>query len=162
MKKQPSHDFKRLTWRKVIGITVAVVATIAVVIGVYSTSMWAGTGYDYQGNEVARALPVTKGSSQGGSDTSDSSQSKGSTARVFVKDNVGEQTTTVQPKLEHLNTEGGAVNVVQNPSYPQTGDQVNYGAVLLGFALLLGLAFIYRKSLTTLCKNNLSIIREKY
>ncbi|UQS81861.1 LPXTG cell wall anchor domain-containing protein [Bombilactobacillus folatiphilus] len=144
---------KRLTWRKVTGLLVAVVATIVVVIGAYSTAMWAGTDYDYQGNEVAQALPVTQGYSRGGEDTN--SNTKSSTASVIVKGtNVASEQGAKLDKLDYPQTGGnnpGAVQVVGSPNYPQTGNATNYGAIALGSSLLLGLSLCYcKKSKSTL------------
>ena len=48
----------------------------------------------------------------------------------------------------------GAVTVVENTNYPNTGDANSDGAVVLGWSLLLGLIVVYRKKLMSLFKFN--------
>lgn len=160
MEKQTHKVSKRLPWRKVTGLIVAVIATVAIVVGVYSTAMWAGTDYDYQGNEVAQALPVTQGATRGGG--SSNSQSKSSTASVIIpQSNTGANSQQAKaPKLDQLNypqtggaDQNGPVQVVGTPSYPQTGNDVSYGAIALGVGLLFGLGLCYRKQFITFFDN---------
>lgn len=148
MKYKTNSNFKRLTFGKVAGLVVALLVVIGVVIGIHTTLTWAGTGNNYNGTEISEALPVTANKGE----NSDAGQAaKKSDANVLVTDNVKSTNNSSAPVK--MSTPG-AVNVVENTNYPNTGDDVNYSALLLGWILLLGLIVVYRKKLMTLFKFN--------
>lgn len=145
MKYRTNSNFKRLTFGKVAGLILALFVVIGVVIGIHTTLTWAGTGYDYSGNEVRQALPVAANK---GENSTIGHATAHSDANVIVTDNV-KPTTSAPIKT---NTPG-AVNVVENTNYPNTGDEVSYSSIALGFMMLLGLVVVYRKKLMSLFLN---------
>ena len=148
MKYKTNNNFKRLTFGKVAGLVIALVVEIGVVIGIHTTLTWAGTGYDYNGNEISKALPVAANK---GENSNVGQATAKSDANVLVTDNV--KSTNKGNAPVKMSTPG-AVTVVENTNYPNTGDVNSYGAVVLGWSLLLGLIVVYRKKLMALFKFN--------
>ena len=144
MKYKTNNNFKRLTFGKVAGLVIA----LLVVIGIHTTLTWAGTGYDYNGNEISKALPVAANK---GENSNVGQATAKSDANVLVTDNV--KSTNKGNAPVKMSTPG-AVTVVENTNYPNTGDANSYGAVVLGWSLLLGLIVVYRKKLMALFKFN--------
>ncbi|MBA1393506.1 LPXTG cell wall anchor domain-containing protein [Bombilactobacillus bombi] len=142
MKYRKNNNFKRLTFGKVAGIVVALFVVVGIVIGIHTTLTWAGTGYDYQGNEISKALPVAANKGENSTEGQATAQSD---AHVLVADNV-KPTSNAPVKT---NTPG-AVTVVENTNYPNTGDEVSYSSIVLGLMMLLGLLAVYRKRLIAL------------
>jgi LPXTG-motif cell wall-anchored protein len=145
MKYRTNSNFKRLTFGKVAGLILALFIVIGIVIGIHTTLTWAGTGYDYSGNEVRQALPVAANKGENSNVGHATAQSD---AHVLVTDNV-KPTTNAPVKT----STPGAVNVVENTNYPNTGDEMSYSSIALGLAMLLGLVVVYRKKLMSLFLN---------
>ena len=150
MKYKTNSNFKRLTFGKVAGLVIALLVVIGVVIGIHTTLTWAGTGYDYSGNEISKALPVAANK---GENSNVGQATAKSDANVLVTDNVKSSTDNKGNAPVKMSTPG-AVTVVENTNYPNTGDANSYGAVVLGWSLLLGLIVVYRKKLMALFKFN--------
>ncbi|MCD2256955.1 LPXTG cell wall anchor domain-containing protein [Agrilactobacillus fermenti] len=161
--KNRSVSKKRPIWKKLVGIGIVTAIIFAVVAGAKYTVAWAGSGYDYNGNEVRRALPVA---------ASEKGPAKGqSSAQVVVADNsknngTGGNSENENPGQENpssgnstggnvVNTNTGYVpqtpslNVSTNPNaqYPQTSDDVNIWLPIVGMTLVLGSSMIvFRKT----------------
>lgn len=141
---------RRPIWKKLVGIGIVTAFIFAIVAGVQYTVAWAGSGYDYNGNEVRQALPVAATGSQ---------STKKSDAQVVVADNSENNQTEDNASNESsgndtggkvVNTNTGyvpgsdpAVNVTSsNTQYPQTGEARSTWMNALGVSFVLGASII--------------------
>lgn len=149
--RRTSTSMKRPIWKKLVGIGIVTAFIFAIVAGVQYTVAWAGSGYDYNGNEVRQALPVA---------ATGSASTKNSDAQVVVSDNGegnetddnadNEKTPGNDTGGKVVNTNTGyvpgsapAVNVTSsNTQYPQTGEAKDAQLSTLGASLLIGTSMI--------------------
>lgn len=147
---------QRPIWKRLVGIGVVTAFIFAIVAGIQYTVAWAGSGYDYNGNEVRQALPVA---------ATGTDSNKDSAAQVVVADNGEDNQTDDNADNEKtpsdnadnndtggkvMNTNTGyvpgsapAVNVTSsNTSYPQTGEVHDAWVTTIGYALVLGASVV--------------------
>lgn len=146
MKNRSVSKTRRPIWKKLVGIGIVTAFSLVIVAGIHYTVAWAGSGYDYNGNEVRRALPVAASGTKLGD----------STATVVVKDNSKSEETNNNSENEEqpsnstggkvVNTNTGyvpetpALNVTNNTNatYPQTGESTNIWLSIAGMMLIIG------------------------
>ncbi|WP_125763292.1 LPXTG cell wall anchor domain-containing protein [Companilactobacillus hulinensis] len=135
--KRRQRTRKSLTLKKRIVGYFAIAVIVLGVVGGFSVNHVIAESTNNSGGSVARSEAVVANKDSGTMSGAD-----GSTADVVLSsDNTGNNTGATTKDTSYT----PSVNINNMSSYPQTGDAHEYGYVIMGFSILIGLFAFYMK-----------------